>query len=355
MIQVKMMNKIPVAVLGATGIVGQRFIQMLADHPWFEIAALVGSERSAGRTYGEAANWVIAGDPPAGLFDMPVLALDADIPGRVAFSALPADIALEIEPQLAAAGFAVCSNASAYRMAPDVPVIIPEVNGDHIAMLEEQRKQRNWKGLLVTSPNCTTTGIVMALKPLHEAFQIDRFMAVSFQAISGAGYPGVSFLDASDNLIPYIVGEEDKMENESRLLLGSMVNGKRLPAQMRISAQANRAPVLHGHTICLSVGFKHKPSPEAALEILAAYRGPELAWNLPTAPARPVIVSTEPDRPQPRRDRDAENGMVCTVGRVRPCPLLDLKLVSVIHNAIRGAAGGSILNAELLVAGGYIQ
>ena len=349
------MNKIPVSVLGATGIVGQRFIQMLADHPWFEIAALVGSERSAGRTYGEAANWVIAGDPPQGINQMPVLPLDAEIPGRVAFSALPAEVARQIEPRLAEAGVAVCSNASAFRLDPDVPVVIPEVNGDHIAMLAEQKKNRGWKGLLVTSPNCTTTGIVMALKPLHQAFEIDRFMAVSFQAISGAGYPGVSFLDASDNLIPFIQGEEEKMESESRALLGKMQNGRRIDAEMVISAQSNRAPVLHGHTICLSVGFKRKPSPQEAIEVLANYRGPELAWDLPSAPAHPVIVRMEPDRPQPRRDRDADNGMVCTVGRVRPCPMLDLRLVSVVHNAIRGAAGGSLLNAELLVAGGYIQ
>ncbi|MCD4672756.1 MAG: aspartate-semialdehyde dehydrogenase [Anaerolineaceae bacterium] len=349
------MNKIPVAVLGATGIVGQRFVQMLADHPWFEIAALVGSKRSAGRKYGEAANWVIAGDPPEGIIDMTVLGLDDVIPGRIAFSALPSSVARETEPVFAEAGFAVCSNASAYRMEADVPVIIPEVNGDHIAMLEDQRKQRNWKGLIVTSPNCTTTGMVIAMKPLHAAFGIERVFATSFQAISGAGYPGVSFLDVNDNLIPYIKGEEDKMENESLLLLGKMENGIRVPAEMVISAQANRAPVLHGHTICLSMGFKNKPSPEEAIEVLKNYRGPEAAWNLPSAPERPVIVRMEPDRPQPRRDRDTENGMVATVGRVRTCPLLDLRLVSVIHNAIRGAAGGSVLNAELLVAGGYIQ
>ena len=349
------MNKIPVAVLGATGIVGQRFIQMLADHPWFEIAALVGSERSAGRTYGEAANWVIPGDPPAGIREMPVLGLEDDIPGRLAFSALPTEVAQDVEPRLAEAGFVVCSNASAFRQEPGVPVIIPEVNGDHIAMLEDQRKMKKWKGLIVTSPNCTTTGMVMPMKPLHEAFEIDRVMAVSFQAISGAGYPGVSYLDASDNLIPYIKGEEDKMESETRLLLGKMVDSKRIPADIVVSAQANRAPVLHGHTILLSLGFKRKPSVEEALDVLREYRGPQVAWDLPSAPPRSIVVTLQPDRPQPRRDRDAQNGMVCTVGRVRPCPVLDLRLVSVTHNAIRGAAGGSVLNAELLVSGGYIS
>ncbi|MBN2678014.1 MAG: aspartate-semialdehyde dehydrogenase [Anaerolineaceae bacterium] len=349
------MRKIPAAILGATGVVGQRFIQMLAEHPWFEIIALVGSERSAGRTYAEASRWVIPGNPPEHVNEMPILPLDASIPGRVAFSALPVDVARQIEPRLAEAGFAVCSNAATFRLEPDVPVIIPEVNGDHIALLEEQHKNRGWKGLIVTSPNCTTTGIVMALKPLHQAYEVVRFMAVSFQAISGAGHPGVPFLDASDNLIPFIQGEEEKIERESRALLGCMRNGRRVDAEIIISAQSNRAPVLHGHTICLSVGFKHKPSPQEAIETLQKYRGPKLTWTLPSAPAHPVIVRHEPDRPQPRRDRDTDHGMVTTVGRVRSCPLLDLRLVSVVHNAIRGAAGGSVLNAELLVAAGYIK
>jgi aspartate-semialdehyde dehydrogenase len=333
------MSKIPVAILGATGIVGQRFIEMLADHPWFEIAALVGSDRSAGKKYGEAANWVLAGDPPAGINEMQVLPLSTQIPGRVAFSALPADVAKTIEPELAAAGFAVCSNASAYRLEPDIPVIIPEVNGDHLQMLASQRK-RGWKGLIVTSPNCTATGIVMALDPLHKAFKAKRLMAVSLQAVSGAGYPGVPFLGIQDNVIPFIPGEEEKMEKETRLLLGQMVDGQRVAADIAVSAQANRVPVIHGHTVCLSVGFEHKPSLDEALEVLASYR--------------PVVLRHEPDRPQPRQDRDFDHGMVCSVGRVRACPILDLRLVSVTHNAIRGAAGGSVLNAELLKAEGYI-
>ncbi len=348
------MPKIPVAVLGATGIVGQRFIEMLAGHPWFEIAALVGSDRSAGKPYGEAANWVLAGDPPAGINEMQVLPLSANIPGRVAFSALPAGIAREIEPDFAAAGFAVCSNASAYRTEPDIPVIIPEVNGDHLHMLENQRR-RGWKGLIVTSPNCTTTGIVMALDPLHKAFKVNRLMATSFQAVSGAGYPGVPFLGIYDNVIPYVAGEEEKMEKETRLLLGQMVNGQRREAEIAVSAQANRVPVIHGHTVCISVGFETRPSVEQALEVFESYRGLESVRHLPSAPSKPVVVRREPDRPQPRQDRDFERGMVCTVGRVRPCPILDLRLVSVTHNAIRGAAGGSVLNAELLKAEGYLS
>jgi len=348
------MSKIPVAILGATGIVGQRFIEMLADHPWFEITALVGSDRSAGKKYGDAAPWVLPGDPPAGINEMLVLPLSTAIPGRVAFSALPADVAKTIEPELAAAGIAVCSNASAYRLEPDVPVIIPEVNGDHVHMLASQKK-RGWKGLIVTSPNCTTTGIVMALDPLHKAFKANRLMAVSFQAVSGAGYPGVPFLGIHDNVIPFIPGEEEKMEKETRLLLGQMVDGQRFEADIAVSAQANRVPVIHGHTVCLSMGFERKPSVEEALEVLAAYRGLESVRGLPSAPERPLVLRTEPDRPQPRKDRDLDGGMVCSVGRVRACPILDLRLVSVTHNAIRGAAGGSVLNAELLKAEGYIS
>jgi aspartate-semialdehyde dehydrogenase len=348
------MSKIPVVVLGATGIVGQRFIEMLANHPWFEIAALVGSDRSAGRAYGEAANWVLAGDPPAGINEMQVLPLNTNIPGRVVFSALPAAVAKEVELDFAAAGFVVCSNASAYRLETDIPVIIPEVNGDHLQMLEIQ-KRRGWKGLIITSPNCTTTGIVMAVDPLHKAFKVNRLMATSFQAVSGAGFPGVPFLSIYDNVIPFVPGEEEKMEKETRVLLGKMVNGQRQEAEIVVSAQANRVPVVHGHTVCISVGFEKRPSIDEALNALEEYRGLESVRNLPSAPSRPVVVRYETDRPQPRQDRDLDLGMTCTVGRVRPCPILDLRLVSVTHNAIRGAAGGCLLNAELLKAEGYIS
>lgn len=349
------MTKIPVAVLGATGIVGQRFIQLLQNHPWFEITTLVASERSAGRAYREACNWVLEGDPPEALLDQIVQPLKTDLPARLVFSALPSPIAREAEPRFAEAGYAVCSNASAFRQDPDVPVIIPEVNGDHIKMVEWQAARRGWKGLIVTSPNCTTTGAVMPLKPLDQAFNITRFFATSIQAVSGAGYPGLAFIDMSDNLIPYINGEEEKIESESRLLLGQINGHERVPAVMKISAQANRGPIQHGHTVCLSIELEKKPSVEEAVTVLQNYRGPEIAWDLPSAPPRPIIVRGEPDRPQPRRDRDTQNGMAATVGRIRPCPIFDLKLVSVIHNAIRGAAGGSVLNAELLVSGGYLS
>lgn len=345
------MAKIPVVILGATGIVGQRFIQLLAYHPWFSIAGLVGSERSVGQQYGDVVNWVIAGDPPESIRFMPVLGLKDRLPGRIAFSALPSDIARDYEPLLAENGFAVCSNASTYRLAEDVPMIIPEVNSDHLAVLEHQKKSRGWKGLLVTSPNCTTTGMVIPLKPLHQRWGVNRISVVSFQAVSGAGYPGGSFLDLGDNLLPFIPGEEEKLGTESCILLGVIERGCPKNAQITVSAQTNRAPLRHGHTLCLSVGFQSKPSVEEAKELMSAFPGKPL----PTAPAFPISVSQSESRPQPRRDRDRENGMVVTVGRVRPCPLLDMRMVSVVHNAIRGAAGGAILNAELLVAEGYIQ
>jgi aspartate-semialdehyde dehydrogenase len=349
------MHRIPVAILGATGTVGQRFVQLLAGHPWFEIAALAASERSAGRPFAEVAKWVIPGDPPAGVGEMVVRPLVPDLPARIVFSALPSSVAREIEPAFAQAGYAVCSNASAFRQAPGVPLLIPEVNADHVAMIERQQAERGWPGLIVTSPNCTTTGMVMPLKPLDDAFGLRKVFATSMQAISGAGHPGVASLDILGNIVPYIGGEEKKIEQEARLLLGRMVDGRRVEAEVIVSAQANRVPILDGHTICLSLGFEEPPTPEAASAVLAGFCGPEVVRQLPSAPDRPIIVRSEPDRPQPRRDRDAEGGMAVTVGRVRPCPLLDLRLVSVSHNTLRGAASGSILNAELLVASGLVD
>ena len=350
-----MADRISVAVLGATGAVGQRFIQLLADHPWFEITAVAASERSAGRPYAEAANWVIPGDPPTWMGDMIVQPLEPNLPARVVFSALPSSVARQIEPVFAEAGYAVCSNASAYREEPGVPLLIPEVNADHVAMIPGQQAERGWSGFIVTSPNCTATGIVMPLKPLNEAFGVRKVFAASMQAISGAGYPGVASLDILDNVVPYIGGEEEKIESETRLMLGRMENGRRVEADVVISAQANRVPVLDGHTVCLSLGFENPPAVEDAMTVLADFRGPDIVRGLPSAPEHPILVRHESDRPQPRRDRDAEGGMAVTVGRVRECPLLDLRLISVSHNTLRGAASGSILNAELLKAKGYLD
>ena len=349
------MAKIPVAILGATGVVGQRFIQLLTDHPWFEISALAGSERTAGRRYVEVCRWIIPGDPPSSVSGMMVSPLEPTLPAKLVFSALPASVASEFESIFAQAGYLVCSNASAFRYEPDVPLIIPEVNADHLTLIKRQQTERGWSGFIVTSPNCTATGIVLPLKPLDEAFGLQQVFAATMQAISGAGYPGVASLDILDNVVPYIAGEEEKIERETRLLLGSIEDGQRIEAEVTVSAQANRVPVVDGHTACLSLGFKKRATVEEAVAVLADFRGLGFVRQLPSAPEHPVLVSLDPDRPQPRRDRDAEKGMTVTVGRVRECPLLDLRLVSVSHNTLRGAASGSLLNAELLVSGGFIS
>jgi len=347
-------DRIPVVILGATGAVGQRFVQLLAGHRWFEIVALAASERSAGRRYADVCRWVIPGDPSPAIGEMIVSPLEPTLPARVVFSALPADVAREVEPRFAQAGYVVCSNASAFRYESDVPLVIPEVNADHTALIERQRAERGWPGLVVTSPNCTTTGIVMPLKPLDDGFGLQKVFAATMQAVSGAGHPGVASLDILGNVVPYIGGEEEKIEREARLLLGRVVDGRRVEASVVVSAQANRVPVLDGHTVCLSLGFERQPTVEEAGAVLADFRGPDVVRELPSAPEHPILVRREPDRPQPRRDRDAEEGMAVTVGRVRECPLLHLRMVSVVHNTLRGAASGSILNAELLVASGYV-
>jgi aspartate-semialdehyde dehydrogenase len=349
------MDKIPVAVLGATGMVGQRFVQLLADHPWFEIRALTGSERTAGGIYQEVCRWVLDEDIPAGIGEMAVSATDTSLPATILFSALPSRAARQVEPVLAEAGYIVCSNASAFRQEDDVPLIIPEVNGDHLALLEYQRQNRGWPGLLVTSPNCTATGLVMPLKPLHDAFGVAQVFVTTLQAVSGAGHPGVPYLDIIDNIIPNIAGEAEKIQDETRLLLGRMDAGRRLPGGMELSVQTNRVPVIDGHTVNMTIKFGRPPSPEEAAEVLSAFRGPDPVPGLPSAPAEPILVRNEPDRPQPRRDRDASAGMSVTVGGIQPCPILDLRLISVVHNTLRGAASGSILNAELLVAQGHAE
>jgi aspartate-semialdehyde dehydrogenase len=349
------MDKIPVVVLAATGAVGQRFVQLLADHPWFEVTALAASERNVGKKYMDACQWVIPGDPPPSLKDMVIRPLETNLPARIVFSALPSSVAREVEPSFAQAGYTVCSNASALRMEPDVPLLIPEINASHLALIKRQRKERGWPGLIVTSPNCTTTAAVMPLKPLDDAFGLQKVFVATLQAASGAGYPGVASLDILDNIIPYIPGEEEKIENETRRLLGHMKGDERVDANITISAHANRVPVVDGHTVCLSVGFREKPTVEGAIAALSEYQGLDPDHGLPSAPKHPILVTTRPDRPQPRRDRDTLGGMVATVGRVRPCQLLDLRLVSTIHNTLRGAASGSILNAELLVKEGYVS
>jgi len=354
-------RKRPVVVLGATGAVGQRFLQLLTDHPWFEVSALAASEQSAGRPFSEACRWGLPGEIPPGIADRVVRTLDPEdvrreIPGScpIAFSALPAAVAREVESRFAQAGYAVVSNVSAYRYEPDVPLVIPEVNPEHLLLIDRERARRSWPGFIVTNPNCTTAGIALAVKPLDEAFTIERVFAATLQAVSGAGYPGVASLDALGNVVPYIDGEEEKIERETRLLLGRITDGARTEAELLVSAQAHRVPVIDGHTVSLSLQFERRPSPAEAIDVLSGFRGSETVRGLPSAPDPPIIVRHEADRPQPRLDRDAGGGMAISVGRVRTCPLLDLRMVVVSHNTVRGAAGASLLNAELLVAEGWI-
>lgn len=349
-----MVSKIRVGILGATGSVGQRFVQMLDGHPWFEVACLTASDRSVGHSYGEACHWVLTDPMPRWAANMTVQPTQPDLDVQVAFSALPADIANEIEPGLAQAGVAVFSNASAFRTAEDVPVLLPEVNADHANLIKVQRKNRGWKGSIVTNPNCTSTGMTVALKALDEAFGVSSVFAVSIQAISGAGYPGVASLDIMDNVIPNVSGEESKVEWEPRKMLGRLEGDAIDLAPLTISAHTNRVAVSDGHIVCLSIDLKQKASQEEASQVLSAYRGPEESRDLPLAPHPVIMVREEADRPQPRLDRNTGGGMTTVVGRLRSGILEDLKMVVLSHNTVRGAAGGSIYNAELLYRQGLI-
>lgn len=351
-----MSNRIPVAVLAATGSVGQRFIQLLDCHPYFKVVAITASDRTVGQKYGDACHWILPGDMPNWARDMVILPTSpesASVP--LAFSALPADAAVEIEPAFARAGTMVCSNASAYRMAPDVSILFPEVNPDQVSILPIQQKLRGWSGGIITNSNCTSTGVTVALKPLQDAFGINKVFAVSMQALSGAGYPGVPSIDIIDNVIPIIKGEEEKIENEPRKMLGNVIGQGIVPADFVISAHSNRVAVVDGHMVCVSVELKNPATPEQAIQAFRSYQAPEISRDLPSAPNPVIVVRNEPDRPQPRLDRLTGKGMATVVGRVRPDPLFGLKFVVLSHNTIRGAAGGSIYNAELLVKLGYIK
>ena len=350
------MTRLDVAVLGATGAVGQRFIQLLADHPWFRVAEVVASDRSAGKPYREACRWLLTGYPPADVAKLTVLPLDAPLKSPIIFSALPSDVAKTLEPELAAKGHIVCTNTSTHRMADDVPILIPEVNADHIGLVDVQRRNRGWTtGALVTTPNCTSAPVVMSLAPLVP-FGIEKLHIVSLQAVSGAGYPGVASLDIFDNVVPYIGGEEEKIQTEPRKMLGQFADDHIDWLDTVISAACNRVPVIDGHIVCVSVGFAGTvPSLADIQAAWTNYRGHESVRQLPSA-ADPVLLYTEePDRPQPRRDRDAGRGMTTTIGRLRDCPILDVKFVALSHNTVRGAAGDTILNAELLVTKGYVS
>jgi aspartate-semialdehyde dehydrogenase len=351
-----MTKKIPVGIVGATGAVGQRFIQLLENHPWFEIQWLAASERSAGKTYAEAAKWTLNTALPGRIAHMQVATSvpDGKAP-RLIFAALDANAAREIEPAFAAAGHAVVSNSSAFRMAEDVPLVIPEVNSDHTQLIKGQKWFADKGGFMVTNPNCSAIGLVLALAPLHRKFGVDKVFVATMQAVSGAGYPGVPSLDILGNVIPYISGEEPKMEAESRKLLGSLNGNGVVPADLVLSAHCNRVAVEDGHMESVSVKLT-RPAP--AEEIVAAwndFRCLPQKLKLPTAPEQPVIYDPAPDRPQPKLDRDRGNGMSAVVGRLRPCNIFDWKFTVLSHNTIRGAAGAAILNGELLRAQGYIS
>ena len=348
-----MSERIPVSVLAATGSVGQRFVQLLDGHPWFQVVALTGSDRSIGQPYGETCRWILPEPMPEWARCMTVVPTTPEAANAaMTFSALPAGIAKDAEPQFAQAGVKVFSNASAYRTEPDVPLLLPEVNADHIRLVEVQRRQRGWSGFIVTNPNCTSTGMTVALKALQDAFGLSVVFAVSLQALSGAGYPGVPSMDIIDNVIPYVGGEEDKVEWEPRKMLGKVEEEAVTLAPFAISAHTNRVAVSDGHTMCLSIELSRRADVKHVARALREYHAPEASADLPSAPRPAIVLREEADRPQPRLDRMTGKGMTTVVGRLRPDPVFDVKMVVLSHNTVRGAAGGSIYNAELAVKEG---
>jgi aspartate-semialdehyde dehydrogenase len=350
-----MNNKLAIGILGATGVVGQRFIQMLENHPWFEVAWLAASDRSEGKTYGEAVRWRLKTGIPANIAAMKVSPAIPQGAPKIIFAALDAAIAAEMEPRFAEAGCAVVSNSSALRMQPDVPLVIPEVNAGHIKLIDGQAWRKKSRGYVVTNPNCSAIGLVLALAPIQQRFGLEAVMAVTMQAVSGAGYPGVASLDILGNVIPYIRNEEEKMEEETLKLLGQLNGTRVVPAAFAMSAQCNRVAVEDGHTESVSVRLKTKGQPADIIGAWNDYRSTPQELNLPSAPARPVAYMEANDRPQPRFDVDTGAGMTTSVGRLRPCGVLEWKFTILSHNTIRGAAGAAVLNAELLKAKGYLD
>jgi aspartate-semialdehyde dehydrogenase len=343
-------------VLGATGLVGQRLVKLLADHPWFELTEVAASERSSGRCYADAVLWHLDTAIPAAARGLVVKGLDPNLACDFVFSALDSSVAGAAEEDFARAGYPVVSNSKNHRMDPDVPLLIPEVNASHLDAIPLQRKTRGYDGgFIITNPNCSTAGLVLVLKPLADAFGLERIFVVTLQAVSGAGYPGVASMDISGNVVPFIGGEEEKMESEPQKLLGKWDGARFVDAGLSLSAHCNRVPVLDGHLECVSVGLKKIASLKEVREALKNFEVDAELASLPSAVRHPVVVLDEPDRPQPRRDVNAGNGMAAVVGRVRECPLLDVKLTLLSHNLVRGAAGAALLNAELLAARGFLK
>jgi aspartate-semialdehyde dehydrogenase len=328
--------------------VGQTFIRLLQDHPLFYVAEVAASERSAGKRYREAMIWH-EGELPSEVADLTVVASDPSaVFSKVVFSAMDASVAGEVEQAFARSGAFVLSNARNHRMDADVPLVIPEVNADHLSLIDAQKANRGWPGAIVTNANCATTVVAVALAPLHDAFGVKKALVATLQAVSGAGYPGVASLDILGSVIPFIGGEEEKIERELNKILGSL-NGKGVrPAGIGVSAHANRVAVEHGHTACMTVELERPVSPEEAMEVLRTWKGDPVCHGLPSAPAEPLVLRTEVDRPQAKKDVDTGGGMATVVGRVRSDPIMHLRLVALSHNTVRGAAGGSVLNAEVL-------
>ena len=349
-----MSRKYRVGILGATGMVGQRFIELLVDHPQFEVTAVAASDRSQGKTFGEACTWRLIGDMPAAVRSLPVQPPSPPLDCDLVFSSLPGEMARETEGNFAAAGYPVISNSSAFRMDEDVPLLIPEVNHEHIGLLKQQRNKHSKGGFIVTNPNCSTIMIALALAPLHAAFGVESCVATTLQALSGAGYPGVASLDIIDNVLPFIGGEEEKIETETVKILGRFSDSKIDPALMAVSAQCNRVNVADGHMAAVRVKFARKPSLDDLRDALTSFRSLPQELGLYSAPPTPIVIRDEENRPQPKLDRDAGKGMTITVGRIKPDSVLDYRFVALSHNTIRGAAGAAILNAELLVALGEL-
>ena len=349
-----MNRKFRVGILGATGMVGQRFIQLLENHPQFEVTAVAASDRSQGKAYGEACSWRLQGEMPEGVRSLRVQAPAPPLECDLVFSSLPGDIARETEGSFAAAGYPVISNSSAFRMDEDVPLLIPEVNHEHIGLLEGQRKKYPQGGFIVTNPNCSTIMLALALAPLHAAFGVEASVATTLQALSGAGYPGVASLDILDNVLPYIGGEEEKIETETVKILGRFNESRIEPAPMAVSAQCHRVNVADGHMAAVRVKFARKPTLANLRDALTSFRSLPQDLGLHSAPVNPIVITDEENRPQPKLDRDAGNGMTITVGRIKPDSVMDYRFVVLSHNTIRGASGAAILNAELLVALGHL-
>jgi aspartate-semialdehyde dehydrogenase len=347
--------KIPVGVLGATGAVGQKFVRLLENHPWFELTELAASDRSAGKPYGEAAIWRQYTPVPDSIKEKLVKPCEPTLDCHVVFSGLDSSVAGEVEENFARAGYIVLSNSKNHRMDDDVPLLVPEINHEHLGLIKTQRERRGWSGAIVTDPNCSTIGLVMPLAPLDREFGVKRVIVTTMQALSGAGYPGHSAVDIIDNIIPFIGGEEDKLETEPCKILGALDGDHIRFADCKISAHTNRVFVEDGHTECVSVELDKKASIDEIARVLSSFTSLPQEMRLPFAPEQPIIVMSERDRPQPRFDRNAGNGMSAVVGRLRECPVFDIRFVVLSHNTIRGAAGAAILNAELMKVQGYLD